>query len=71
MLIIPKICRGLIDTPMLQKAVGARGRLIDFAHAIKRKGSPVEVAELVAWLLSDSSKFISGTVQCIDGGWAC
>lgn len=33
------------------------------ASAVKRKGQPEEVAELILWLLSDSSTFITGTVQ--------
>ena len=33
-----------------------------------REGNPEEVAELIAWLLSDSSSYITGTVQVVDGG---
>ena len=36
---------------------------------IKRKGQPEEVAALIAFLLGDESKFITGSVQSIDGGW--
>lgn len=36
---------------------------------IQRKGRPEEVAQLIAWLMSDASTFITGTVQVIDGGW--
>jgi 3-oxoacyl-[acyl-carrier protein] reductase len=38
---------------------------------IKRMGTGPEVAELVAWLLCDKAKFITGTVSLIDGGWCC
>lgn len=40
------------------------------AQAIKREGEPGEMAALCAWLLSDESSYITGTVQSIDGGWA-
>jgi NAD(P)-dependent dehydrogenase (short-subunit alcohol dehydrogenase family) len=36
-----------------------------------REGRAEEVAELIAWLLCDGSSYMSGTVQSIDGGWAC
>ena len=36
-----------------------------------REGDVEEVAELIAWLLCDGSSYMSGTVQSIDGGWAC
>ena len=37
-------------------------------NPMKRFGQPAEVAALVAFLLSDDSKFINGTVIPIDGG---
>ena len=36
-----------------------------------REGTADEVAELIAWLLCDGSSYMTGTVQSIDGGWAC
>jgi NAD(P)-dependent dehydrogenase (short-subunit alcohol dehydrogenase family) len=36
-----------------------------------REGQPEEVAELICWLLCDGSSYMTGTVQSIDGGWAC
>lgn len=39
--------------------------------AMGREGNPSEVAELICWLLCDGSSYMTGTVQSIDGGWAC
>jgi NAD(P)-dependent dehydrogenase (short-subunit alcohol dehydrogenase family) len=35
-----------------------------------RPGEPAEVAELVAWLVSESSRYVTGTSVLIDGGMA-
>ena len=56
---------------MQQKSVAARGGEMDWKCQIKRRGTPHEVANLIAWLLCDDSKYISGTVQHIDGAWVC
>jgi 3alpha(or 20beta)-hydroxysteroid dehydrogenase len=34
----------------------------------KRYGTATEVANMVAWLLSSESEYVSGTIQLIDGG---
>ena len=37
--------------------------------AINRLGTSEECGNLIAWLLSDESKFVSGATYAIDGGW--
>lgn len=62
--------RGPINTPLFQAnaPVAAQNQIIS-ALAVKRLGQPEEVAEMISWLLSDSSSYVTGTVQVIDGGW--
>ncbi|OQV03611.1 hypothetical protein CLAIMM_08631 [Cladophialophora immunda] len=61
---------GLIDTPMQRESTKIRGMDLPLTQQpIHRKGDAREVAQLIAWLTSTESTFISGTVQVIDGGW--
>ena len=39
-------------------------------HPARRMGSAAEVAEAVAWLLSDAASFVNGAVLPVDGGRA-
>jgi NAD(P)-dependent dehydrogenase (short-subunit alcohol dehydrogenase family) len=35
---------------------------------LKRLGSPGEVAQVAAWLLSDAASFVNGMTVSVDGG---
>lgn len=38
---------------------------------INRIGTAEECGNLMAWLLSDESTFVTGATYAVDGGWAC
>ena len=65
------ICPGPIDTDMMRSVDGgdpnARNK-IESMVPLGRYGTPEEVGELVAWLLSDKASYISGQMLGIDGG---
>jgi len=70
------ICPGMIDTPMVHQAAKAAdpqdpdGVLKRLASGIpmERLGTIEELGELVAFLASDESRYITGTPVIIDGG---
>jgi len=74
------VCPGTIETPLYHQAIdkycersGADKAQIHQEESdlqpLGRLGQPEEVAELVLFLASDKSKFITGSLQVIDGGY--
>ncbi|WP_406860363.1 glucose 1-dehydrogenase [Streptomyces sp. HUAS MG47] len=55
---------GAIDTPMTAAVAGR-----DWSHVpLGRMGHPQEVGELIAFLVSDASSYVTGTEFTVDGG---
>jgi NAD(P)-dependent dehydrogenase (short-subunit alcohol dehydrogenase family) len=70
------ICPGPVDTPLMQSIerlvnpddpTAARA-MFEGTTALKRYGLPEEIADLVHFLLSDRSGYITGTAISVDGG---
>lgn len=61
---------GFIRTPLLENNL-TEEQLTQIAgmHPIGRLGKPEEIAELVLWLSSEKSSFVSGSYYPVDGGY--
>jgi NAD(P)-dependent dehydrogenase (short-subunit alcohol dehydrogenase family) len=68
------ICPTAIETPMIMEGrrelahnPEAKQQAINF-QAMKRMGTPQEIADVALWLCSDESSFITGIAMAADGG---
>jgi len=64
------IAPGVIDTPIIDhwKQDERKWPIISRANALRRIGTPDEVANAVLFLASDEASFITGTTLSVDGG---
>ena len=60
---------GYIKTPLLNALDEATMNFLTTLHPIGRLGEASEVAELVLWLSSSKSSFVTGSYYAIDGGY--
>ena len=68
---INAVAPGAIETDMLQRTVDANSQLREQFNAmtpIGHIGKPEEIANAVAWLLSDKASFVTGHTLLVDGG---
>ncbi|GAA4094408.1 glucose 1-dehydrogenase [Zhongshania borealis] len=65
---INAVCPGNVATPLVMSTVDDLDSLASL-HAMKRLGTPEEVANAVMFLASDLSSFNTGTLLPVDGGW--
>ncbi|GEO05415.1 dioxygenase [Adhaeribacter aerolatus] len=65
---VTKQNRHLLTTP--NGGYTTRGEAVIRSTPYKRFGEPEELNGALIWLLSDASKFVSGEVICVDGGFS-
>ena len=67
---INAILPGAVDTPMydIVNETDEQKAYLTNLHALKRIGSPDELAQAALYLASDASSFQSGTAMLVDGG---
>jgi NAD(P)-dependent dehydrogenase (short-subunit alcohol dehydrogenase family) len=64
----------LVDTPMARRAVGNR-EIVEYVRSKQpleggRVGMPADLDDAVVFFLSDASRFVTGQVLSVDGGWS-
>jgi len=66
------VAPGPIETEMFERAVGPAAHRARFIGMIpqKRAGRPEEAANLIVFLASDKSPFVTGEIVTIDGGFS-
>lgn len=65
------VCPAAIETAMTDRLFGepeVRKQVISY-HPIGRFGKPMEIAEAVVWMCSDSASFMTGQSLVLDGGF--
>ncbi|MFN0028578.1 MAG: SDR family NAD(P)-dependent oxidoreductase [Acidimicrobiales bacterium] len=68
---INAICPGTIETPPVKRMMASSDEVLQRninAHALRRLGRPVEIANAAVWLASDQSSFVCGEAIVVDGG---
>jgi meso-butanediol dehydrogenase/(S,S)-butanediol dehydrogenase/diacetyl reductase len=66
------LCPAVIDTPQAQRSVGdprIRARLRELQPLTGEPGRPEDVAAAAVFLAGEASRFVTGVVLPVDGGW--
>jgi NAD(P)-dependent dehydrogenase (short-subunit alcohol dehydrogenase family) len=68
--VLPGVIKtAIMDRFMQDPAIAALVDGMRAAHPVGRFGTPLEIAEAAAWLLSDKASFVTGTGLSADGGF--
>ncbi|MEW6457319.1 MAG: glucose 1-dehydrogenase [Acidobacteriota bacterium] len=70
------VCPGPVSTPLLESIIQSstnpeeERRNIVEKTLLKRLAKPQEIAAVIAFLASDDSSYMTGSIVTVDGGWA-
>ena len=69
------VCPGWVNTPILESIKNLHHDLDSFDTAVTQKhplglGEPIDVANAICFLLSEASRWITGTSLVLDGGYS-
>ncbi|TVR64261.1 MAG: SDR family oxidoreductase [Candidatus Competibacteraceae bacterium] len=69
---INAVAPGIMDTPAVARIIGNEASRAGAAkqYPLPGIGDPVDLARLMAWLLSDKAGWITGQVWAVDGGFS-
>jgi 3-oxoacyl-[acyl-carrier protein] reductase len=62
------VAPGFIDTPFVASAMSDPGRRKEVVAAVGKVGTPEQIAECCAWLVSPAADFVHGATLVADGG---
>lgn len=62
------VAPGFIDTPFVASAMNDPTRRQEVVAAVGKVGTPAQIAECCAWLVSPASDFVHGSTLIADGG---
>jgi meso-butanediol dehydrogenase / (S,S)-butanediol dehydrogenase / diacetyl reductase len=68
------VCPGPVDTPMRSASTTSSWHDREAARTVGRlpagrPASPAEIASVIAFLISDDARYMTGSVASVDGGW--
>ena len=63
------IAPGRINTPLMRTASNETNQAVILETSLRRLGEPQEVAEMACFLTSPESRFVTGQVVDVAGGW--